>query len=211
MPKGRGKTNGQAHYARNDERTRIAHLAARLIAEDGIEDYAAAKRKAARQAGVADTRQLPTNDEIDAALRTYQTLYGGDEHVERLRALREHALRIMCDLERFNPHLTGSVLAGHAGKYADINLQLYTDNGKGVELWLLERRVAYRAGQRRLWCGPYARTVPTFTVDDDGVEVDIVVLALDDLRGPVKTSPEGKPLERARPQAVQALLAAAPR
>lgn len=226
MPKDRGKTNERpryarmnerahyarinerAHYARNDERSRIAHLAARLMAEDGIEDYAAAKRKAARQAGVADTRQLPTNDEIDAALRTHQTLYGGDEHLARLRELREHALRIMRDLERFNPYLTGSVLSGHAGKYADINLQLYTDNGKGVELWLLENRIAYRAGQRRLWCGNDVRTVPAFTVDDDGVEIDIVVLELDDLRVPVKTTPEGKPLERARPQAVQALLAA---
>ena len=206
MPKDRGKTNERAHYARNDERSRIAHLAARLMAEDGIEDYAVAKRKAARQAGVADTRQLPTNEEIDTALRTYQTLYGGDEHLERLRALREHALRIMRDLERFNPYLTGSVLSGQAGRYADINLQLYTDNGKAVELWLLENRIAYRAGQRRLWCGSEARTVPAFTVDDDGVEVDIVVLALDDLRVPVKTGPEGKPLERARPQAVQALL-----
>ena len=52
MPKDRG---------RNDERSRIAHLAARLMVEDGIEDYAAAKRKAARQAGVSDTRQLPAN------------------------------------------------------------------------------------------------------------------------------------------------------
>ena len=39
---------------RNDERSRIAHLAARLMAEDGIEDYAIAKRKAARQAGIPD-------------------------------------------------------------------------------------------------------------------------------------------------------------
>src|SRR5919106_3274872 len=103
MPKDRG---------RNDERDRIAHLAARLMAEDGIEDYAAAKRKAARQAGVPDTRQLPTNEEIDAALRTHQTLYGGEEHVERLRELRSRALGVMGELARFNPYLTGSVLSG---------------------------------------------------------------------------------------------------
>src|SRR5688572_11427567 len=197
MPKDRGKTN---------ERSRIAHLAARLMAEDGIEDYAVAKRKAARQAGIPDTRQLPTNEEIDEALRTHQTLYGGAEHVERLRDLRLRALEIMRDLERFNPYLTGSVLTGSAGKYADINLQLYTDNGKGVELYLIERKVAYRAGQRRLWCGTEPRTVPAFTVEHGGVEVDIVVLALDDLRMPVKTSPDGKPLERARAPAVKALL-----
>lgn len=191
---------------RNDERSRIAHLAARLMVEDGIEDYAVAKRKAARQAGIPDTRQLPTNEEIDEALRTQQTLYGGAGHVERLRDLRVRALEIMHDLERFNPYLTGSVLTGSAGKYADINLHLYTDNGKGVELYLIERRVPYRAGQRRLWCGTEPRTLPAFTVDDDGVEIDIVVLALDDLRMPVKTSADGKPLERARPQAVQTLL-----
>ena len=126
--------------SRNDERSRIAHLAARLMAEDGIEDYAAAKRKAARQAGVADTRQLPTNEEIDAALRMHQTLYGGDAHLERLRELRAQRARVMRDLERFNPYLTGSVLSGTAGKYADINLQLYTDDAKGVELFLIEQR-----------------------------------------------------------------------
>ncbi len=45
------------------------------MAEDGIEDYALAKRKAARQAGMPDTRELPTNEEIDAALQLYQSLY----------------------------------------------------------------------------------------------------------------------------------------
>ena len=50
------------------------------------------------------------------------------------------------------------------------------------------------------------RTVPVFTIDDAGFEVELVVLALDDLRTPVRTTPEGKPLERARLQAVQALL-----
>jgi hypothetical protein len=192
---------------RNDERSRIAHLAARIIAEDGIEDYAAAKRKAARQAGVPDTRQLPTNDEIDAALRTHQTLYGGDTHLQRLRELRTRALEIMGELARFNPYLTGSVLSGNAGKYADINLQLYTDAGKEVELFLINRDLSYRAGERRMWCGDGLRTVPAFIVDDDGLEIEIMVLALDDLRNPVRTSAEGKAMERARPEAVRALLA----
>lgn len=192
---------------RNDERSRIAHLAARLIAEDGIADYAAAKRKAARQAGVPDTRQLPTNDEIDEALKTHQSLYGGESHAERLRDLRLRALAVMRELERFNPYLTGSVLAGNPGKYADINLQLYTDNGKGVELYLIQHGIDYRVGQKRLWFGEDSHIVPTFTVeDDDGVEVEIAVLALDDLRMPVRTTAEGKPLERARLQAVEALL-----
>lgn len=192
---------------RNDERSRIAHLAARLMTEDGIEDYAMAKRKAARQAGIADTRQLPTNEEVDEALRVYQTLYVGDAHHERLRELRAQAVEVMRDLARFNPYLTGSVLSGNAGKYADINLHLYTDSAKAVEIFLLDNDVPYQAGQRRVFCGEESRTVPIFTIDDDGVEIELVVLALDDLRRPVRTTPEGKPMERARLPAVEALLA----
>lgn len=191
---------------RNDERSRIAHLAARIMAEDGIEDYAMAKRKAARQAGIANSRQLPTNEEIDAALRTHQALYGGDAHRDRIRDLRERALEIMRDLEQFNPYLTGSVLSGSAGKYADIDLHLYTESAKAVEMYLISQRIEYRAGQCRLYIAEETRTVPTFTAMDGDMEIQLVVLAVDDLRGPVRTSPDGKPIERARAQAVQALL-----
>jgi hypothetical protein len=192
---------------RNDRRSRIAHLAARLMAEDGIEDYALAKRKAARQAGAPDTRELPTNDEIDAELKTYRLIYHREEHGNRLRELRETALRAMRELAQFDPHLTGSVLNGNAGKYADINLQLYTDNAKAVELFLIDRGIPYHAAQSRLYAGADPQTVPVYTVVDDGTEIELTVLASRDLRGPVRTSPEGKAIERARLPAVELLLA----
>ena len=99
---------------RNDHRSRIAYLAARLMAEDGIEDYALAKRKAARQAGMPETRELPTNEEVEEALRTYQQIYHHEEHRNRLRVLRETAVRAMREFARFNPYLTGSVQIGRA-------------------------------------------------------------------------------------------------
>lgn len=193
--------------SRNDMRSRIAHLAARLMAEDGIEDHALAKRKAARQAGVLDSRQLPGNEEIDEALRAYRMLYREGEHQGHLRALRDKALRAMRELDQFNPYLTGSVLNGNAGKYADINLQLYTDNAKAVELYLIDRRIPYRAGQVRLYFNASARTVPVFTVHDGDTEIQLTVLCIEDLRAAPRASPDGRPLERARAQAVQELLA----
>jgi hypothetical protein len=191
---------------RNDARSRIAHFAARLMAEDGIEDYATAKRKAARQAGLADVRQLPTNEEIDAALRTYQVLYGGAAQREHLRRLRVQALAVMREFARFNPYLTGSVLSGNAGKFADINVHLYAESVKAVELDLLNRNVGYRAGQCRLYLGDELRTVPLFTLERDGTSVELVVLTLDDLRAPVKTNPGGRAVERAKTETVAALL-----
>ncbi len=193
-------------HARNDTRSRIAHFAARLMAEDGIEDYALAKRKAARQAGAPDSRQLPTNEEVDAALRAYQQLYHEDEHRTRLQELREKAVRAMRELAHFNPHLTGSVLNGNAGKYADINLQLFTESAKVVEHYLIDRRIPYRASQSRLYASDAPCIVPVFTVDDDGTEIELTVLSLRDQRGPLRTSPEGKPIERAKLETVENLL-----
>lgn len=192
---------------RNDERSRIAHLAARLMAEDGIENYALAKRKAARQAGMPDSRQLPTNDEIDAALRAYQQLYHEDEQRDRLRALRTKALKAMRELAQFNPYLTGSVLNGNAGKYADIDLQLFTDNAKAVELYLIDRRIPYKTAQSRLYSGEEPRTFPVFTVNDDGTDILLTVLATHDLRVALRTSPGGKAIDRAKLQSVEILLA----
>ena len=164
-------------FGRNDLRSRIAHLAARLMAEDGIEDYALAKRKAARQAGTPDRRELPTNEEVDAALKTYQQIYHREEHCSRLRELREIALRAMRELAQFDPHLTGSVLNGNAGKYADVNLQLFTDNAKAVELFLIDRGIPYCATQSRIYAGADPQTVPVYTVVDDGTEIELTVLS----------------------------------
>ena len=73
-------------------RSHIAYLAARLIAEDGVADYASAKQKAARQAGLSDANLLPDNSEIEEALREYQGLYQSEEQPAHLRYLREVAV-----------------------------------------------------------------------------------------------------------------------
>src|SRR5438067_11880385 len=99
------KTNRQT-----STRARIAAAAARLMAEDGIDDYALAKRKAAKQLGADDTTALPGNDEIEAELRAYQSLYQGEEQRERIRELRAKALEAMRLLSEFRPYLAGAVL-----------------------------------------------------------------------------------------------------
>src|SRR5215831_12471832 len=97
-----------------DMRALIAAAAARLMAEDGIDDFALAKRKAARQLGAAETQSLPRNDEIEAELRAYRALYQAEEHPRLIDELRQVALDAMRALERFSPYLTGPVLKGTA-------------------------------------------------------------------------------------------------
>ena len=192
---------------RNVTRGRIAHLAARLMAEDGIEDFALAKRKAARQAGLPETRDLPANEEIEVALKLYRQIHQPDTHRAQLRALRRTAVQAMREMIPFNPYLTGTVLNGNAGKYADINLQLFPENVKAVELFLIDREIPYEAAQARLFAGQELRTVPVFTIHHDGVEIEITVLSSQDLRLPLRSSMEGKVIERAKIEQVEELLA----
>src|SRR6185503_13986681 len=98
-----GRRNGGRSGVREEMRARIAAAAARIMAEEGIDDFALAKRKAARRLGAAATEALPGNDEIEAALREYRALYQAAEHAERITELRRVALDAMRALERFSP------------------------------------------------------------------------------------------------------------
>lgn len=132
----------QSRDAQN--RARIADLAARLIAEHGLSDWALAKRKAARQLMLPERTALPGDDEIESALAAHHALFGGDAHRERLREQREEALRWLEAFSPFSPALVGGVAAGWATAHSDIRIELVADDSKAVELSLINRNVDYR-------------------------------------------------------------------
>ncbi|MFA6970220.1 MAG: hypothetical protein WC208_02350 [Gallionella sp.] len=158
-------------------REQLAHLAAKLIAEAGIADFASAKRKAARQLGASDTRHLPSNQEVQDALHSYRALYQHDSHPDILHQLRSEALACMRLFTAFNPYLTGSVLSGAAGENSDINLMLYSDDGKAVLLFLLRNKLEFEEGEWRVRLAGHEETVPSYTLTgESGAQIHIVVL-----------------------------------
>src|SRR5437763_14075181 len=195
------KTNRQT-----STRARIAAAAARLMAEDGIDDFALAKRKAAKQLGAADSQALPGNDEIEAELRAYLALYQADEHPQRVAELREIALDAMGTLERFNPYLTGPVLKGIAGPYAEIELQLFPDSTKDVEIFLLDQNIEFSTQEGRRYSGDQSRAVSLISLLWQGVPVRLAILDPRDERLSLKTSVAGRAIERAGITEVSAIL-----
>jgi hypothetical protein len=149
-PRERGRhgrdRNGEAR-ARHDghDRERIAHVAARLIAEHGLTDWSLAKRKAARQLMLPESAPFPSNDEIEAALQSYHALYAPDAHDASLRAQREEALVWMKRLAAWDPVLVGGVAAGWATAHSDVHLELVADDAKSVEIALANDSVRYAA------------------------------------------------------------------
>jgi len=193
---------------RSGMRMRIAAAAARIMAEEGIDDFALAKRKALRRLGADEREALPANEEIEAELRDYLSLYQADEHPERIVELRRIALEAMRALERFSPYLTGPVLAGLAGPYAEIELQLFPESSKEVELFLLDLGLRYEASDERRYTGDRARAVAVISLTWAGVPLRLSVFDPRDERAALKTSPAGRVAARAGIAEVSTLMQA---
>jgi hypothetical protein len=204
----------KSHFDPQRVREEIAIAAARMIAEDGL-DYATAKRKAARQV-VGESRVagewLPDNDQIEAEIREYQTLFQGDSQPALLRRFRHIAIDWMERLAAFNPYLTGAVLGGTAGEHSDIHLQVFCDNPKEVAIYFLNANIQYDVSETRHFAGRgYVETLsflwrPTNEAREaDPVGIHVALYETDDLRGAVRADARGR-TARANQQAVQALL-----
>src|SRR5215471_2958863 len=124
-------------------RSQIAQTTARLIAEHGLTDWNLAKRKACRELGLPDREGLPDNEEVEQALRDYNSLFQADEQPVRLRQQRQEALGWMERLLQWRPVLIGAVAAGWATAHSEVCLELEAEDAKSVELALINAGVGY--------------------------------------------------------------------
>ena len=182
-------------------RASIASAAARLMAEDGITDFHLAKRKAARQLGLPEHTAFPDNAEVEAELRAYRSLYQGEDHAEMLLALRQTALDLLELLAPFNPYLTGSVLDGTAGEHSRIDILLFADSAKEVEIFLLNRGIDVEHAEPRS-----ERVEAVLVMETDTADANLVIMPPHLERVALKFR-DGRPRERIRADALRLLLA----
>lgn len=202
------------HHARQhaetktrERRARLAHEAARLIAESGIRDFHQAKRKAAQRLGIHDDASLPRNREIEDALREYQRLFQGDAQVTALRRRREAALRALEFFAPFDARLVGPVLDGTADANAPVQLQVYTDDAEAVPRFLEDHRIPAETRSRRIRLDrERALDCPVWLFSAEDLSFDITVLSHDALRQAPLSSIDEKPMRRASAAQLQALL-----
>lgn len=193
---------------RSNLRREIAALAARMIAEDGISDYGFAKRKAARQLGAVNADELPNNAEIDAEVRTYLSVFQDEEHLERQQFMRVAAAEIMRELEAFRPYLTGAVLEGTAGRYAEVEIDLFPESAKEVEIFFLNHGVNYEHREPRRNQPDAPEAILVFDWGDVPVKLRIYSPDVERL---TRRGPHGaRQMERARLATVEALIKQGP-
>jgi hypothetical protein len=185
----------------------LAATAARLVVEEGME-YAAAKRKAARDFG--SRVELPTNEQLEAAVREHIELFCADTQPAELQALREVALLWMQRLAEFRPHLSGAAWRGTATRLSSVHLDLYCDDPKAAEIAMINAGEDYDSGAldqpgRREPLNVLTVATPSRALGET-VTVHLLLHDLDDQRGALKPDAGGRTWRGDR-KALQALMA----
>ncbi|HIE5650377.1 TPA: hypothetical protein ACXNQV_002236 [Stenotrophomonas maltophilia] len=190
-----------------ERRHRLAHEAARLMAEGGIRDFHQAKLKAASRLGIHDDASLPRNVEIEDALREYQRLFAGPQHGNELQRRREAALRALEFLHAFAPRLVGPVLDGTADANSPVQVHLHSDDPEAVHRFLDEQGIPAESRVRRLRLDrERSLDVPVWVFSAEDLTFDLAVLPYDALRQAPLSPVDEKPMRRASQGQLRELL-----
>ena len=188
-------------------RQMLAQEAARIICEQGIQDYRLAKIKAAERLGMRARGSLPGNPEIEQAVSEHLQLFGRESHTDLLHTLRRAAISAMELLDPFTPRLVGPVLHGTAGAASAVNLHVFADSPEQVALTLSERRVQNRPFERRVKSRRNeSRLCAAFRFAVEEAAIEATVFPYDGIRQAPISPIDGKPMRRADSRAVRKLL-----
>ncbi|MEP7282180.1 MAG: hypothetical protein ABI696_09390 [Rubrivivax sp.] len=175
----------------------LAAAAAAFVVDDGME-YAAAKRKAARDRSRHGERAgpLPSNEQLEAAVREHIVLFHNDTQPAELRALRELALQWMERLSTLRPHLGGAAWRGTATRRSALHVDLYCDDPKVAEIELLNRGLHFDVDLLHERPGQEPRSVLTLAAPcpalGETVTLHLCVRDLDEQRGALKPDAQGR-------------------
>lgn len=174
----------------------IAASAAQLVVEEGLE-YAAAKRKAARQVAGRSLRSgdMPRNEVVEDEVRTYLSIFCTDTQPAELHTLRHLAAQWMDRLSAHRPHLAGAVWRGTATRRSAILIDLYCDDPKSTEIDLINQGIDYDVGGDGD-AEPGSVSVLTLGIRsaelNELLTLHLVLHDLDDLRGALKPDARGR-------------------
>ena len=187
-------------------RNLIAHESAKIIASEGIKDFAKAKRKAAARIGITNRTVLPSNIEIEQALVEYQRLFLAMQQPQHLLILRQTALQAMQFLTAFRPRLVGPVLQGTADSLSIITLHVFADTVEDILFYLLNHNVVFTTTEHRLkLANDHYREFPAINFVINDTDIDLTVFGQKDRDLPLSPI-DGRPMQRANFSQVQAMI-----
>jgi hypothetical protein len=189
----------------------IACEAARLMYEDGVQEYRDAKRKAAKRFGPEKAlslgSHLPTNAESHEEFARLLAAQEEDLLPERLLRLRLAALSYLELFAEFSPYLVGSVLSGAVTSQSDIDIHLFAGSVEEVENLLERHGIGFETETVPIRKGGKITDYTHIYLDDGGVVIECSVYPVEEKNIRTVSSITGKPMERATPKQLKKIIA----
>ena len=188
----------------------LAQEAARIMSEQGIDDYGLAKRKAAERFGATDIAVLPKNTEIEAALAAHHRLFEAHTHSSTLERAAPHgaagdapaaAVRAAPGGTRAERHGVGALGSESAPVRGGCRTGRAASHGAGHPASDGRAPAALRAEP----AGRVSRSCD-FVAGDRSI--DAVVFPIDGIRQSPASPVDGRPMRRADAAELEAMLRA---
>lgn len=178
----------------SDVQLEIAATAARMVVEEGL-GFGPAKHRALKALGLPGRTALPSNEQVEAQVWDYIDIFCADTQPQQLQALRQHALTWMERLAEFRPHLGGAVWHGWATRLSDIDLALFCDDPKSVEIALINQGLRYEVQSQP---GLHGQPVDVLSLHSfcpglgEDIGVHLRIYNAQDLRGALVLDAQGR-------------------
>jgi len=189
---------------------RLINECARIYVNESVKDLHSAKLKAAKHLGLTDARNLPSNEDVEQAIKNYQRLFTSSIQMHALQSLQQDALRAMAFFEHFQPRIVGALLKGTASCTSTIHLHLFTDQPEEVDWFLLENKIPHEVFNKVYYLNKQkqASTIPaySFVANDNAIELSVFPEV--NLRQQVRSAVKGQAIERENVSNFKQLLSA---
>ena len=177
------------------------------MAEEGVHDFHAAKRKAADRLNLPEARHLPSNQEIEQALAEHLQLFHARQLPQTLQYLRRLALEAMRLLEQFEPRLVGSLLTGHVTRFSEIQVHVTAGSPEHVAIFLREHGIPYEETSKRLrFGGNRSEMVPVYGFLAEDTTIEVSVFNATTAREAPLSPVDGRPMKRANLKEIETTL-----
>lgn len=189
------------------KKERLIQETARLLYEEGYNDYQFAKQKAAERLGInGNQASHPSHLEIHQALTKYAAMFATDEHKQHLQELRKIAMEAMSFLNHYSPRLTGRVMDGTASLHTPITLHLFATTAEEVMFFLEDNNIPFQTHEQPLTIKNKKEKIPLLVFYVDDIEVELLLLPEDNWRVPPISHITGKKMKCIAIEEVKKLL-----
>ncbi|MBI79126.1 MAG: hypothetical protein CMQ51_01720 [Gammaproteobacteria bacterium] len=185
------KQNNKIHM-----RKILAKEAARIILENGIQDYGLAKRKAAQRHGVDSMSILPRNIEIENSILEWHNNVDKNNTIGHLVEMRCLALKIMGIVKDFSPRLVGSVYSGSASFNSPVEIHVFTDVIEDLIIILEKENLQFKNFQKRYqFHGKSRFNIPGFSFAIEDIVIHLMVFGKKSEHNPPLSPIDRRPMK----------------